>query len=59
MLRCLIALAALLLPALTSARTWHITPDGTGDAPTIQAGITRLAWEAPLPAPQEEPAAVR
>ena len=23
----------------TSARTWYILPDGTGDAPTIQAGI--------------------
>jgi len=23
----------------TSARTWHILPDGTGDAPTIEAGI--------------------
>ncbi len=27
------------LPGSSSARTWHILPDGTGDAPTIQAGI--------------------
>ncbi len=25
------------LPCSTAARTWHITPDGMGDAPTIQA----------------------
>ncbi|MBM3320056.1 MAG: T9SS type A sorting domain-containing protein [Candidatus Eisenbacteria bacterium] len=25
------------------ARTWHILPDGTGDAPTIQAGIDSAA----------------
>ena len=37
-------LAALLfLPTDTSARTWHITPDGTGDAPTIQAGVDSAA----------------
>ena len=37
----LFAMASLLLalPAATSARTWYITPDGTGDAPTIQAGV--------------------
>lgn len=29
---------ALQVPA-TSARTWYILPDGTGDAPTIQAGV--------------------
>ena len=23
----------------TDARTWYITPGGSGDAPTIQAGI--------------------
>ncbi len=27
----------------TSARTWYIDPDGTGDAPTIQAGIDSAA----------------
>ena len=27
------------IPFLADARTWYITPDGTGDAPTIQAGI--------------------
>lgn len=27
------------LPLPCTARTWHINPDGTGDAPTIQAGI--------------------
>jgi len=35
-------LAGLLLLVLTTPaypRTWHITPDGLGDAPTIQAGI--------------------
>ena len=30
---------ALALASPCLARTWHITPDGTGDAPTIQAGI--------------------
>jgi parallel beta-helix repeat protein len=29
----------LCIPSLATARTWYITPDGTGDAPTIQAGI--------------------
>jgi hypothetical protein len=33
------AIVLLLLTASSSARTWYITPDGTGDAPTIQAGI--------------------
>ncbi len=35
----LAVLALLSPPDLASARTWRITPDGTGDAPTIQAGI--------------------
>jgi hypothetical protein len=35
---CLIATLAVAGPA-ASARTWRITPDGTGDASTIQAGI--------------------
>ena len=29
----------LLLSGSVSARTWHVKPDGMGDAPTIQAGI--------------------
>jgi predicted outer membrane repeat protein len=30
-------------PSAADARTWHILPDGTGDAPTIQAGIDSAA----------------
>lgn len=33
------ALAVLFFTANSLARTWYIAPDGTGDAPTIQAGI--------------------
>jgi predicted outer membrane repeat protein len=33
----------LVLATLSSARTWHILPDGSGDAPTIQAGIDSAA----------------
>ncbi len=33
----ILLLSALATP--TTARTWHIKPNGTGDAPTIQAGI--------------------
>jgi hypothetical protein len=29
----------LILPASATPRTWYILPDGTGDAPTIQAGV--------------------
>ena len=29
--------------SVTSAKTWHIKSDGTGDAPTIQAGIDSAA----------------
>jgi len=29
----------LTIPTAVHARTWHVTSDGTGDAPTIQAGI--------------------
>ena len=44
MARSALILALLLgLPCSTAARTWHITPDGTGDAPTIQAGIDSAA----------------
>ncbi len=32
-------LGVLLAASPTLARTWYITPDGTGDAPTIQAGV--------------------
>lgn len=40
----LIATACLLLlPGSTLARTWYITPDGTGDAPTIQAAMDSAA----------------
>jgi hypothetical protein len=35
----LVILAVLILTCRVSARTWYITPEGTGDAPTIQAGI--------------------
>lgn len=31
------------IPSNSDARTWHIQPDGTGDAPTIQAGIDSAA----------------
>lgn len=37
---CFLSIAALLLISCgVSARTWYITPEGTGDALTIQAGI--------------------
>ena len=29
----------LVFASVSLARTWYVTPDGTGDAPTIQAGI--------------------
>ena len=32
-----------LTATFASARTWYILPDGTGDAPTIQAGIDSAA----------------
>jgi len=35
----IVALAYLVAASPAQARTWYITPDGTGDAPTIQAGI--------------------
>jgi len=35
----------LTLSSTALARTWHIIPDGTGDAPTIQAGIDSAAAE--------------
>lgn len=44
-LRCLVLLltAMLVAPQCISARTWYITPDGSGDAPTIQAGVDNAA----------------
>jgi len=44
MRRSLVLFAAVLLTADSPlARTWHILPDGSGDAPTIQAGIDSAA----------------
>ena len=41
---CFLTLIGLLiLVSMASARTWYITPDGTGDAPTIQAGVDSAA----------------
>ncbi len=37
----LLASVLILLPTVSSARTWYILPDGSGDAPTIQEGINR------------------
>jgi hypothetical protein len=44
-MRCLLLLAcvAFLTTGRASARTWYIEPYGTGDAPTIQAGIDSAA----------------
>ncbi|MFC1573117.1 right-handed parallel beta-helix repeat-containing protein [Candidatus Eisenbacteria bacterium] len=36
-------LCAVLTPSSVAARSWYILPDGTGDAPTIQAGIDSTA----------------
>jgi len=36
-------LSAICLPTSALATTWHITADGLGDAPTIQAGIDSAA----------------
>ena len=38
-----IAAIVLITAAAAYSRTWYITPDGTGDAPTIQAGIDSAA----------------
>ena len=32
----------LFIPISTAARSWRVEPDGTGDAPTIQAAIDSL-----------------
>jgi len=42
-LRMLIVIVVLLPPLRVSARTWYIKADGTGDAPTIQAGVDSAA----------------
>jgi hypothetical protein len=34
-----LVVALVILPASASPSTWYILPDGTGDAPTIQAGV--------------------
>ena len=39
----LLSLLTLLVAQPSSARTWHILNDGTGDAPTVQAGIDSSA----------------
>jgi hypothetical protein len=36
---------ALFVPSSLLARTWHVSKGGSGDAPTIQAGIDSAAWE--------------
>jgi len=38
-----LAVVLLLVPTIGSTTTWHIEPDGSGDAPTIQAGIDSAA----------------
>ncbi len=39
----------LVLSRTSSARTWHIAPDGSGDAPSIKAGIDSAAiWDTVL-----------
>jgi hypothetical protein len=45
MIRSIAGICALVVLAActVSARTWYILPDGTGDAPTIQAGIDSAA----------------
>lgn len=43
MLRCGFVALVMVAPTTAEARTWHITPDATGDAPTIQAGIDSSA----------------
>jgi len=41
---CFLALVCVLTVCIPAdARVWHITPEGTGDAPTIQAGIDSSA----------------
>ena len=42
----------LLVPQLTSARTWYIKPDSTGGAPTIKAGLDSASSIDPAPRPR-------
>ena len=39
----LVACLFVLLPIPALGKTWHITPDHSGDAPTIQAAIETSA----------------
>jgi hypothetical protein len=39
----LVSCLVLCVASQSSARTWYIKPDGTGDAPTIQAGVDSAA----------------
>jgi hypothetical protein len=43
MRRFLLGLAVLLASQSVEARTWNVTVDGSGDAPTVQAGIDSAA----------------
>jgi hypothetical protein len=46
--------AFFLFPAPTDARTWRVTVDGTGDAPTIEAAMdSAAAFDTVLVAPGE------
>ena len=38
-----LAAALLMLAPPCLSRTWHILPDGSGDAPTIRAGVDSAA----------------
>ena len=38
-LSALVAVVLFSYPVTSTATTWHITPDGSGDVPTIQAGL--------------------
>ncbi|HVP57931.1 MAG TPA: right-handed parallel beta-helix repeat-containing protein [bacterium] len=43
LLLCLVCLLMVALPATSPAHTWHVRPDGTGDAPTIGAAMDSAA----------------
>ncbi|MCI0529816.1 MAG: DUF1565 domain-containing protein, partial [Nitrospira sp.] len=48
----IMAVPLLVMPSDALARTWHIVADGSGDAPTIQAGIdSAMAGDSVLVAP--------
>ena len=40
---CVVLALALVIPGVVSARTWLVNSTGTGDAPTIQAGVDSAA----------------